>query len=83
MTTPDVFIDSFGARWQDAPPPRYRAAVLGINLTDQLLNPPDDPALNVSVPAVPAVHRDPQGFEVASYLPVAIAQAPNPAAAVV
>ncbi|MFD3932626.1 HIT family protein [Streptomyces sp. NPDC058614] len=45
MTTPDVFIDSFGARWQDAPPPRYRAAVLGINLTNQLLNPPDDPPL--------------------------------------
>ncbi|WP_331720007.1 hypothetical protein [Streptomyces sp. NBC_00147] len=44
MTT-DVFIDSFGARWQDAPPPRYRAAVLGIDLTDELLNPPDDPAL--------------------------------------
>ncbi|MBX7555203.1 HIT domain-containing protein [Streptomyces sp. tea 10] len=42
---PDVFIDSFGARWQDPPPPRYRAAVLGINLTDKLLNPPDDPAL--------------------------------------
>ncbi|MFF2431660.1 RapZ C-terminal domain-containing protein [Streptomyces mirabilis] len=45
MTTPDAFIDSFGARWQDAPPPRYRAAVLDINLTNQLLNPPDDPAL--------------------------------------
>ncbi|MCZ0204717.1 HIT domain-containing protein [Streptomyces sp. UMAF16] len=42
---PDVFIDSFGARWQDPPPPRYRAAVLGINLTNALLNPPDDPAL--------------------------------------
>jgi hypothetical protein len=42
---PDVFTDSFGARWQDPPPPRYRAAVLGINLTDALLNPPDDPAL--------------------------------------
>lgn len=42
----DVFIDSFGARWQDPPPPRYRAAVLSINLTNQLLNPPDDPALN-------------------------------------
>ncbi|MFJ9855297.1 hypothetical protein [Streptomyces sp. NPDC101150] len=42
---PDVFIDSFSARRQDAPPPRYRAAVLGINLTDALLNPPDDPAL--------------------------------------
>ncbi|GGP80512.1 HIT family protein [Streptomyces melanogenes] len=42
---PDVYIDSFGARWQDAPPPRYRAAVLHINLTDALLNPPDDPAL--------------------------------------
>ncbi|MGX1913621.1 HIT family protein [Streptomyces phaeochromogenes] len=41
----DVFIDSFGARWQDPPPPRYRAAVLAINLTNQLLNPPDDPAL--------------------------------------
>ncbi|MFI6689091.1 HIT family protein [Streptomyces sp. NPDC050485] len=41
----DVFIDSFGARWQDAPPPRYRAAVLSINLTDQLLNPPDDPTM--------------------------------------
>lgn len=40
-----MFIDSFDARWQDAPPPRHRAAVLGINLTDQLLNPPDDPAL--------------------------------------
>jgi histidine triad (HIT) family protein len=39
------FIDSFGARWQDSPPPRYRAAVLSINLTDTLLNPPDDPAL--------------------------------------
>ncbi|MEU9983761.1 HIT domain-containing protein [Streptomyces sp. NPDC050856] len=45
MTIPDVFIDSFGARWQDPPPPRYRAAVLGINLTNELLNPPDDPAL--------------------------------------
>ncbi|GGP90320.1 hypothetical protein GCM10010278_80970 [Streptomyces melanogenes] len=44
MTT-DVFIDSFGARWQDAPPPRYRAAVLSINLTNELLNPPDDPAM--------------------------------------
>ncbi|MEU2681322.1 HIT domain-containing protein [Streptomyces sp. NPDC007107] len=43
--TPDVFIDSYGARWQDAPPPRYRAAVLVINLTDSLLSPPDDPAL--------------------------------------
>ncbi|WP_326681045.1 RapZ C-terminal domain-containing protein [Streptomyces sp. NBC_01237] len=43
--TPDLFIDSFGARWQDTPPPRYRAAVLGINLTNELLNPPDDPAL--------------------------------------
>jgi diadenosine tetraphosphate (Ap4A) HIT family hydrolase len=42
---PDVYIDSFGARWQDPPPPRYRAAVLGINLTNSLLNPPDDPAL--------------------------------------
>ncbi|MFJ9931349.1 hypothetical protein ACIRU5_35695 [Streptomyces misionensis] len=42
---PDVFIDSFGARWQDPPPPRYRAAVLGINLTNALLNQPDDPAL--------------------------------------
>ncbi|WP_336052117.1 RapZ C-terminal domain-containing protein [Streptomyces sp. CA2R101] len=42
---PDVFIDSYGARWQDPPPPRYRAAVLGINLTNALLNPPDDPAL--------------------------------------
>lgn len=41
--TYDVFIDSFGARWQDPPPPRHRAAVLSINLTDQLLNPPDDP----------------------------------------
>ncbi|MEV8057203.1 RNase adapter RapZ [Streptomyces antimycoticus] len=41
----DVFIDSFGARWQDPPPPRYSAAVLSINLTNQLLNPPDDPAL--------------------------------------
>lgn len=41
----DVFIDSFGARWQDPPPPRYRAAVLSINLTNALLNPPDDPAL--------------------------------------
>ncbi|MFJ6661619.1 hypothetical protein ACIQNG_35510 [Streptomyces sp. NPDC091377] len=44
MTT-DVFIDSFGTCWQDPPPPRYRAAVLGINLTNALLNPPDDPAL--------------------------------------
>jgi diadenosine tetraphosphate (Ap4A) HIT family hydrolase len=42
----DVFIDSFGARWQDPPRPRYRAAVLSINLTDVLLNPPDDPALD-------------------------------------
>ncbi|MGY5533475.1 hypothetical protein [Streptomyces sp. J1] len=42
---PDVFIDSFGARWQDPPPPRCRAAVLGISLTNTLLNPPDDPAL--------------------------------------
>ncbi|SEB31972.1 Diadenosine tetraphosphate (Ap4A) hydrolase [Streptomyces misionensis] len=42
---PDVFIDSFGARWQEPPPPRYRAAVLGINLTNALLNPSDDPAL--------------------------------------
>ncbi|MFI6530223.1 HIT family protein [Streptomyces uncialis] len=41
----DVFIDSFGARWQDVPPLRYRAAVLSINLTNQLLNPPDDPDL--------------------------------------
>ncbi|WP_245996819.1 HIT family protein [Streptomyces armeniacus] len=41
----DVFIDSFGARWQDPPQPRYRAAVLAINLTNQLLNPPDDPAM--------------------------------------
>ncbi|MER5696051.1 RapZ C-terminal domain-containing protein [Streptomyces mirabilis] len=41
----DVFIDSFGARWQDPSPPRYRAAVLTINLTNALLNPPDDPAL--------------------------------------
>ncbi|MCX5097695.1 HIT domain-containing protein [Streptomyces sp. NBC_00365] len=41
----DVFIDSFGARWQDAPPPRYRAAVLAINLTNALLNPSNDPAL--------------------------------------
>ncbi|GAA3372369.1 hypothetical protein GCM10017744_103580 [Streptomyces antimycoticus] len=45
MTTPDLYIDSFGARWQDPPPPRYRAAVLAINLTDALLNPPDDPNL--------------------------------------
>lgn len=45
MTTPDVFIDSFGARWQDPPAPRHRAAVLSINLTNELLNPPDDPAL--------------------------------------
>lgn len=45
MTTPDVFIDSFGVRWQDPPPPRYRAAVLIINLTNGLLNPPDAPAL--------------------------------------
>ncbi|MCX4490003.1 HIT domain-containing protein [Streptomyces anulatus] len=45
MTTPDLFIDSFGARWQDPPPPRYRAAVLAINLTNALLNPPDDPDL--------------------------------------
>ncbi|MFB1044382.1 HIT family protein [Streptomyces chrestomyceticus] len=43
--TYDVFIDSFGARWQDPPPPRYRAAVLTINLTNQMLNPPDDPTL--------------------------------------
>ncbi|WP_326701892.1 hypothetical protein OG909_32840 (plasmid) [Streptomyces sp. NBC_01754] len=35
----DVFIDSFGARWQDPPSPRYRAAVLAINLTNTLLNP--------------------------------------------
>ncbi|MFL0395169.1 HIT family protein [Streptomyces albus] len=41
----DVFIDSFGARWQDPPPPRDRAAVLTINLTNALLNPPDDHAL--------------------------------------
>ncbi|MEU7151193.1 HIT family protein [Streptomyces sp. NPDC045456] len=47
--TYDVFIDSFGARWQDPPPPRYRAAVLTINLTDVLLNPPDDPALTDAV----------------------------------
>ncbi|MEU6647114.1 hypothetical protein ABZ863_31920 [Saccharomonospora sp. NPDC046836] len=46
---PDVFIDSFGARWQDPPPPRSRAAVLGINLTNTLLNPPDDPALASTV----------------------------------
>nr|WTB12148.1 hypothetical protein OG546_50225 [Streptomyces antimycoticus] len=45
MTTPDLYIDSFGARWQEPPPPRYRAAVLAINLTDALLNPPDDPNL--------------------------------------
>ncbi|MEU7158902.1 HIT family protein [Streptomyces chrestomyceticus] len=44
--TPDVFIDSFGARWQDPPPPRYRAAVLSINLTDRMINPPDDPAVS-------------------------------------
>lgn len=37
-----VFIDSFGARWQDPPPARCRAAVLSVNLTDRLLNPPDD-----------------------------------------
>ncbi|MFJ3848304.1 hypothetical protein ACIPV3_30000 [Streptomyces albidoflavus] len=42
---PGVFIDSFGARWQDPPPPRCRTVVLGINLTNTLLNPPDDPAL--------------------------------------
>ncbi|WP_333734811.1 hypothetical protein [Streptomyces sp. IBSBF 3010] len=38
-----MFIDSFGARWQDPPPPRYRAAVLGINLTNALLNPHPNP----------------------------------------
>ncbi|MEU1377768.1 hypothetical protein ABZ442_29565 [Streptomyces triculaminicus] len=38
--TYDVFIDSFSARWQDPPPPRYCAAVLSVNLTDALLNPP-------------------------------------------
>ncbi|WP_274919439.1 HIT family protein [Streptomyces sp. WZ-12] len=45
---PDVFIfiDSFGGRWQDPPPPRYRAAVLSINLTNALLTSPDDPALD-------------------------------------
>lgn len=42
--TPDLFIDSYGARRQDAPRPRYRAAVLAINLTNALLNPPDDPS---------------------------------------
>ncbi|MFH9425498.1 hypothetical protein [Streptomyces sp. NPDC017529] len=47
--TYDVFIDSFGARWQDPPPPRYRAAVLSINLTDVLLNPPDDPNISDTV----------------------------------
>ncbi|WP_033240894.1 RapZ C-terminal domain-containing protein, partial [Streptomyces albidoflavus] len=46
---PDVFIDSFGARWQDPSPPRCRTAVLGINLTNTLLNPPDDPALASTV----------------------------------
>ncbi|WP_199833469.1 hypothetical protein [Streptomyces sp. NRRL B-3648] len=42
---PDVFIDAFGARWQDPPLPRYGAAVLGMNLTNAPLNRPDDPAL--------------------------------------
>lgn len=45
----DVFINSFSARWQDVPPPRYRAAVLSTNLTDQLLNPPDDPTMTDAV----------------------------------
>ncbi|MFD7605431.1 hypothetical protein ACFXMT_24885 [Streptomyces mirabilis] len=58
MTTPDVFIDSFGARLQDAPPPRHRAAVLGVNLTDQLLNPPDDPSLTDVVARPDAGVRD-------------------------
>ncbi|MGW3563585.1 RapZ C-terminal domain-containing protein [Streptomyces sp. NPDC000941] len=39
----DAFIDSFGARWQDPPPAQHRAAVLSVNVTDALLNPPDDP----------------------------------------
>ncbi|MFC0602299.1 HIT family protein [Streptomyces palmae] len=44
MTAPDLFIYSYGARWQD-PPPRHRAAVLDILLTDELLAPPHEPAL--------------------------------------
>ncbi|MFZ3562845.1 HIT family protein [Streptomyces sp. BH097] len=59
----DVFIDSFGARWQDPPPPRYRAAVLSINLTNTLLNPPDDPNLTDVI-----AHQTGQDTDVRDYV---------------
>ncbi|MFF0465689.1 RapZ C-terminal domain-containing protein [Streptomyces mexicanus] len=61
--TADVFIDSFGARWQDPPLPRYRAAVLSINLTNALLNPPDDPTL-----ADVVAHQTGQDADVRDYV---------------
>ncbi|MEU1600698.1 hypothetical protein ABZ468_50215 [Streptomyces sp. NPDC005708] len=45
MLNDQVIIESYGARWQDPPPAHHSACFLAVNLTDALLNPPDNPGV--------------------------------------